>query len=66
VKDCSAPKSFTKFHFPDLVKDFSGRLHVPRGFSTRAVLIQVNGVAQSVIDSEYFAKIIDFSQFLKI
>lgn len=36
----------------------------PRGFSYRPVLIHVNGITEEVIDSDYFAAIIDFSQFL--
>lgn len=36
----------------------------PKGFSFRPVLIHVNGVTDAVIESEYFAKIIDFGQFL--
>ncbi len=39
-------------------------LKTPKGFSKRAVLIHVNGVDDSVIESNYFAKIIDFSELL--
>ncbi len=38
-------------------------LTVPKGFSLRPILIHVNGVSQSVRESEVFAEIIDFSQF---
>lgn len=38
-------------------------LSIPRRFSIRPVLIHVNGVSQSVRDSEMFSEIIDFSQF---
>lgn len=39
-------------------------LKTPKGFSRRAVLIHVNGVDESVIESNYFAKIIDFGEML--
>lgn len=38
-------------------------LSYPKGFSIRPVLIHVNGVSQSVMESEIFNDIIDFSQF---
>jgi hypothetical protein len=41
------------------------RLHLPRGFSCRPVLIHVNGVSEDVIDSGYFARIIDLSELLQ-
>lgn len=40
------------------------RLKLPRGFSCRPVLIHVNGVSSEVVDSGYFARIIDFSELL--
>ncbi len=39
-------------------------LKTPRGFSKRAVLIHVNGVDDSIEESNYFAKIIDFGKLL--
>lgn len=39
-------------------------LDTPKGFSKRTVLIHVNGVDESVEESNYFAKIIDFGQLL--
>lgn len=39
-------------------------LSLARGFSVRPVLIHVNGVDDAVVDSGFFAKIIDFSEFL--
>jgi len=39
-------------------------LKTPKGFSKRMVLIHVNGVDESVIESNYFAKIIDFGDLL--
>jgi AAA+ ATPase superfamily predicted ATPase len=38
-------------------------LSAPKGFSIRPVLIHVNGISQSVRESELFNDIIDFSQF---
>ena len=40
------------------------KLNLPRNFSYRPVLIHVNGVQSAVTECEYFAKIIDFGQFL--
>lgn len=39
-------------------------LSAPKGFSIRPVLIHVNGVSHSVIESEMFNDIIEFSSFL--
>lgn len=39
-------------------------LHYPKGFSCRPILIHVNGVQEEVIDSGFFAKIIDFGGLL--
>lgn len=36
----------------------------PKGFSCRPILIHVNGVSQEVINSGFFAAIIDFGSFL--
>lgn len=41
------------------------RLKLPRGFSCRPVLIHVNGVSEELVNSGYFARIIDFSELLK-
>ncbi len=41
------------------------RLKYPRGYSIRPVLIHVNGVHEDVINSNYFASIIDISRSLK-
>lgn len=38
-------------------------LSAPKGFSIRPVLIHVNGISQSVRESELFNDVIDFSQF---
>jgi len=39
-------------------------MSLPKGTSVRPVLIHVNGVSQSVMESETFNDIVDFSQFL--
>lgn len=39
-------------------------LTYPKGYSCRPVLIHVNGVTEDIIDSDYFASIIDFSTYL--
>lgn len=39
-------------------------LSYPKGYSCRSVLIHVNGVTESIIDSDYFASIINFSTYL--
>jgi uncharacterized protein len=39
-------------------------LSIPRRFSLRPVLIHVNGVTQEVIDADYFAAIVDISEWL--
>lgn len=39
-------------------------LKTPKHISRRSVLIHVNGVSDSVIESQFFSNIIDFSQFL--
>lgn len=41
------------------------RLKSPKYFSRRVVLIHVNGVKEEVVDSQFFSKIIDFSDLLK-
>jgi len=47
------------------VQNTLNALKLPRGFSCRPVLVHINGVTSSVIDSGFFAKIIDFSALLK-
>ncbi len=48
----------------DEVKKKLEALQLPRGFSCRPVLIHVNGVDESVVDSGFFSRIVDFSEFL--
>jgi len=40
------------------------KLKKPKGYSCRPILIHVNGVDESVFEQDYFAKIIDFGEFL--
>ncbi|MEN8237534.1 MAG: ATP-binding protein [Pseudomonadota bacterium] len=47
------------------MQDKLNRLHNPKGFSYRPVLIHVNGVHEDVINSGYFAMIINFSELLQ-
>ncbi len=47
------------------VKTKISQLSIPRGISVCPVLIQVNGVSDSVIDEAYFMEIIDFGDILK-
>jgi len=46
------------------LQDKIERLKLPRHMSYRCVLIHVNGVTDSVINTEYFFKIINFGQLL--
>ena len=46
----------------DEVKQKIDALEIPRGFSVRPILIHVNGVDDAVVDSGFFARIIDFSE----
>jgi uncharacterized protein len=39
-------------------------LQIPKGFSIRPVLIHVNGIDESLMDSDFFARVVDFSEFL--
>lgn len=47
------------------VKEKIARLKRPKHMSCRPVLIHVNGVKDSVENSDYFVKIIDFGEFLR-
>lgn len=50
----------------DELDDKLSRLEYPKGFSIRTVLIHVNGVTDSLIDSQYFSHIIDFGELLNV
>jgi len=43
------------------VQEKINRIKKPKGFSCRSVLIHVSGVSRDVVDSGFFAQIIDFS-----
>lgn len=47
------------------MKEKIKRLRLPARFSYRPVLIHINGVQPEVIDSGFFAEIIDFGQLLE-
>lgn len=46
------------------VQEKLDRLQLPKGFSCRPILIHVNGVTEELMDSGYFARIIDLSELL--
>ncbi len=48
----------------DDVREKIGRLTLPKQFSFRPILIHINGVSESVEESQYFTQIIDFSDFV--
>ncbi len=47
------------------VSEKAKRLKIPKGFSTRFVLIHVNGVSERIEQDDFFSNIIDFSVFLQ-
>ena len=47
------------------MKDKLARLELPKQFSCWPVLVHVNGVSDSLGESQYFAEIVDFSEFLQ-
>ena len=49
----------------DEMKDKLKKLRAPKYVSRRAVLIHVNGVQNSVVESGFFSSIIDFSELLE-
>jgi AAA+ ATPase superfamily predicted ATPase len=49
----------------DEVKEKISNLKLPRGFACSPVLIHVSDIHDSVVESEYFSKIIDFRDFLQ-
>ncbi len=53
---------------PDVIKEVEEkirRIHKPKNFSFRPILIHVNGVTDSTLEAEFFSNIIDFSKFLE-
>jgi AAA+ ATPase superfamily predicted ATPase len=59
---------FSRFDLkPDIIPEVEKKINLlqrPKGFSCRPVLIHVNGVHETIIDQQYFAKIIDFGDLL--
>ena len=53
---------------PEIIEEIQEKIrkmHIPRYFSYRTVLIHVNGVTESLEESQFFSHIICFSDFLK-
>ncbi len=48
----------------DDVREKVKRLGLPKGMSVRPVLIHVNGVTDSLVEEDYFSRIIDFGDLL--
>jgi len=48
------------------MKEKIAKLAIPKGYACLPVLIHVNGVSDSMLDAQYFFKILDFSQLLEI
>ena len=48
------------------VEEKRKRLKIPRYFSIRPILVHVNGVEESVLEENYFDKVIDFSRMLEM
>ena len=46
------------------VEEKKKRIAKPKNCSIRPVLIHLNGVTDAVVESDFFAKIVDFGQFL--
>jgi len=46
------------------IKEKMDRLEIPKNFSIRPVLIHVNGIHHSIIESDFFSQIIDFGDLL--
>lgn len=47
------------------VEEKIARLHYPKGFSCRPVLIHVNGVTDEVLEADYFSHIIDLGELMQ-
>ncbi|NBT86351.1 MAG: ATPase, partial [Alphaproteobacteria bacterium] len=48
----------------DDVKEKIKRLSIPRGFGVASVLVHIGDVSESVIESQYFYRILDLSDWL--
>jgi uncharacterized protein len=54
---------------PEVINEVQNKIdHMsrPKGFSCRPVLIHVNGVSDDIIDSSYFASIVDVGDYLRL
>jgi AAA+ ATPase superfamily predicted ATPase len=47
------------------VQEKCKRLKIPKGFSTRSVLIHVNGISSKIEEKDFFSNILDFGLFLQ-
>ena len=61
IKFCQGPIGMEVVH---QVQSKLDALQLPRGFSCRPVLVHINGVTPHVIDSGFFAKVLDFGELL--
>ncbi|MFM8453932.1 MAG: ATPase, partial [Gammaproteobacteria bacterium] len=60
-------KFLTKKINKDIISEVNEKIHRlkrPKGYSCRPILIHVNGVHESVLEEDYFSKIIDLGQLL--
>jgi len=49
----------------DAIKEKVKRLSIPRGFGVAPVLVHMGGVSDSVVESQYFYRIIDLRDWLE-
>jgi len=57
-------KNLIKLAVVESVKEKIRRLNLPRNYSVLPVLVHVNGIADSILEEDYFYSITDFSDFL--
>ncbi len=57
-------KQLLKSNIIEEILEKQKRFSLPRGFSLLPVLIHINGVADAVMDADYFSHVIDFSELL--
>ena len=50
----------------DEIQEKINRLSVPRGFAITPVLFHIGGITETVLDNQYFYRIIDIADFLEI
>ncbi|NGX28994.1 MAG: hypothetical protein K940chlam1_01186 [Candidatus Anoxychlamydiales bacterium] len=58
-------KNEIKSNIINQMKDKISRLSIPRGFACIPVLIHVSGINEEIIETDYFGKIINFSDLLE-